>query len=88
MDIVSRDTWRTSLIAVAGVTLLTVLVFRWKSHSWLVLATLATGVVLALGAVRMLVDGREPFPRTVLSSYPPVPSDTWEKKERPRVRAW
>lgn len=53
MDMVSRDTWKTSLIAVVGVTFLTLLVFRWRSHSWLVLAALGAGVITALGAVKL-----------------------------------
>ena len=53
MDTVRRDTWFTSLVAIVGVTLLTVLVFRWKSHAYLVLLTLAAGVAWAFGAVRL-----------------------------------
>ena len=53
MDTVRRDTWVTSLAAVVGVTLLTFLVFRWRTHALLVLAALAFGVVWALGAVRI-----------------------------------
>lgn len=51
MDTVRRDTWITSAIAVIGVTLLTMLVFRWRSHAFLVLAALAVGISLAFGAV-------------------------------------
>ncbi len=51
MAAISTDTWKTSALAIAGVLLLTLLVFRWKFHAVLVLAALATGVALALGAV-------------------------------------
>ncbi len=51
MTAVSRDTWKTAAVAVAGVFFLTLLVFRWKTHALLVLAALAVGVALALGAV-------------------------------------
>jgi len=53
MEVVQRDTLFTSLISAAGVTLLTLLVFRWKSHALLVLAALAVGVAWAFGAVRL-----------------------------------
>ncbi len=53
MDTVRRDTLRTSIIAVVGVSLLTLLVFRWKSHAVLVLLALAAGVAWSLGAVRL-----------------------------------
>jgi predicted RND superfamily exporter protein len=53
MDTVRRDTWRTSLVAVVGVSLLTLLVFRWKTHALLVLLALAVGVVWSFGAVRL-----------------------------------
>jgi predicted RND superfamily exporter protein len=53
MDTVRRDTWFTSAVAVIGVTLLTIVVFKWRTHAALVLATLMTGVVWALGAVRL-----------------------------------
>jgi hopanoid biosynthesis associated RND transporter like protein HpnN len=53
MDTVRRDTWRTSILAVVGVSLLTLLVFRWKSHAALVLVALAAGIVWSLGAVRL-----------------------------------
>ena len=51
MDTVRRDTWRTSAIAVLGVTLLTLLVFRWRTHAFLVLGALAVGIALSFGAV-------------------------------------
>jgi len=51
MDTVRRDTWTTSVIAVIGVTLLTLLVFRWRTHAFLVLGALAIGIVLSFGAV-------------------------------------
>lgn len=51
MDTVRRDTWTTSAIAVIGVTLLTLLVFRWRTHAFLVLGALAIGIVLSFGAV-------------------------------------
>ena len=53
MDTVRRDTLRTSAVAVIGVVLLTLLVFRWKAHAVLVLASLALGVLWAFGAVRL-----------------------------------
>jgi len=53
MDTVRRDTWRTSAVAVVGVILLTLLVFRWKTHALLVLLALAAGVVWSFGAVRL-----------------------------------
>ncbi|MDX1389514.1 MAG: MMPL family transporter, partial [Acidobacteriota bacterium] len=53
MDTVRRDTWFTSLVAVLGVTVLTFGVFRWRTHVWLVLAALITGVIWAFGAVRL-----------------------------------
>jgi hopanoid biosynthesis associated RND transporter like protein HpnN len=51
MTLVRRDTWKTSLVAIFGVTVLTLLVFRWKSHSLLVLLALGAGLAMALGAV-------------------------------------
>ena len=51
MDTVRRDTWKTSAIAVVGVTLLTLLVFRWRTHAFLVLGALAVGIALSFGAV-------------------------------------
>jgi len=51
MDTVRRDTWFTAVVAATGVGLLTFLVFRWKSHALIVLATLGTGIVWAFGAV-------------------------------------
>ncbi len=51
MNIVRRDTWFTSAVAATGVTLLTLLVFRWKSHSLLVLSALAMGIAWSFGAV-------------------------------------
>jgi len=53
MNSIRRDTWFTSLVAITGVTLLTLVVFRWRSHAWIVLAALATGVIWAFGAVRL-----------------------------------
>jgi len=53
MNIVRRDTWFTSVIAATGVTLLTLLVFRWKSHALLVLAALAVGIAWSFGAVEL-----------------------------------
>jgi len=53
MDSIRRDTWFTSLVAIVGVTLLTLVVFRWRGHAWIVLAALATGVIWAFGAVRL-----------------------------------
>jgi hopanoid biosynthesis associated RND transporter like protein HpnN len=51
MDTVRADTWRTSILAVVGVTLLTLFVFRWRAHAFLVLGALAVGVVMSFGAV-------------------------------------
>ena len=51
MDTVRRDTWTTSALAVIGVTLLTLLVFRWRTHAFLVLGALAIGISLSFGAV-------------------------------------
>ncbi len=53
MDTVRRDTWFTSLVSGLGVTLLTLLVFRWKAHALLLLATLVLGVAWSFGAVRL-----------------------------------
>jgi hopanoid biosynthesis associated RND transporter like protein HpnN len=53
MDSVRRDTWLTAIIAIAGVSLLTTFVFRWRSHALLVLLALAAGIVWALGAVKL-----------------------------------
>jgi len=53
MDTVRRDTWLTSIIAVLGVSALTFLVFRWRSHAVLVLLCLATGIAWAFGAVAL-----------------------------------
>jgi hopanoid biosynthesis associated RND transporter like protein HpnN len=53
MDTVRADTWRTSLVAVIGVSVLTFLVFRWRTHALLVLTTLAVGLIWAFGAVRL-----------------------------------
>jgi hopanoid biosynthesis associated RND transporter like protein HpnN len=51
MDTIRRDTWFTSAVALIGVTLLTMLVFRWKTHAWLVLGALASGVLWTFGWV-------------------------------------
>jgi hopanoid biosynthesis associated RND transporter like protein HpnN len=53
MDAVRADTWTTALFASTGVVFLTLFVFRWRSHSLLVLAAIGIGVVWALGAVRL-----------------------------------
>ena len=53
MDSVKRDTWFTAGLAFAGVSLLTLLVFRWKAHALLVLGTLAAGLAWSFGAVRL-----------------------------------
>lgn len=53
MATVRRDTLYTSLVAVLGVTLLTLLVFRWKAHSLLVLLALAAGIAWSFGAIRL-----------------------------------
>jgi predicted RND superfamily exporter protein len=53
MDSVRSDTWRTSIVAVLGVSLLTFLVFRWRTHAMLVLGALGMGVIWAFGAVRL-----------------------------------
>ncbi|MCP3979425.1 MAG: MMPL family transporter [bacterium] len=51
MDTVRRDTWLTAGVAILGVSLLTLYVFRWRSHSLLVLLSLAAGVAWSFGAV-------------------------------------
>ena len=51
MDTVRRDTLRTSVVAVLGVTLLTFFVFRWRTHAVLVLLALGCGIAWAFGAV-------------------------------------
>lgn len=53
METVWRDMWFTSLISGAGVVLLSLMVFRWRSHSLLVSTTLGVGVAWALGAVKL-----------------------------------
>ncbi len=53
MATIRGDTWRTSIVAVVGVCLLTLLVFRWKSHALLVLVALAAGLAWSFGAVRL-----------------------------------
>jgi hypothetical protein len=53
MDTIRFDTWRTSVMAVIGVSVLTLFVFRWKAHSLLVLIALAVGVLWSFGAVRL-----------------------------------
>jgi predicted RND superfamily exporter protein len=51
METIRRDTWFTSGVALLGVTALTVFVFRWRRHSFLVLAALVSGVLWTLGWV-------------------------------------
>jgi predicted exporter len=51
MDTVRRDTWRTGLVAAVGVTLLTLVVFRWKRNALIVMLSLASGVAWSFGAV-------------------------------------
>lgn len=53
MEIVGRDTLKTSLVSAAGVVILTFLVFRWKPHALLVLTALGAGIAWSLGAVRL-----------------------------------
>jgi hypothetical protein len=53
MDTIRFDTWRTSVMAIVGVSLLTLLVFRWKAHALIVLIALAVGVLWSFGAVRL-----------------------------------
>lgn len=53
MDTVRSDTWHTSVVAVAGVALLTLAVFRWRTHALLVLVALGVGLAWAFGAVRL-----------------------------------
>ncbi|MFQ5719313.1 MAG: RND family transporter [Acidobacteriota bacterium] len=48
---ITRDTWRAALLAMAGVALLTLAMFRWKMHAVLILIALGTGVAWAYGAV-------------------------------------
>jgi predicted RND superfamily exporter protein len=51
MDSVRRDTWRTGAVAATGVTLLTLVVFRWKRNALIVMLALAAGVAWSFGAV-------------------------------------
>jgi predicted RND superfamily exporter protein len=51
MDIVRRDTWKTSAVAAVGVCGLTFLVFRRRTHALCVLAALAVGLAWSWGAV-------------------------------------
>ena len=51
MQAVRRDTLFTSVVAVVGVGLLTLFVFRWRSHAPLVMLALGFGVVWSFGAV-------------------------------------
>jgi predicted RND superfamily exporter protein len=51
METIRRDTWFTSAVALLGVTALTVLVFRWRRHAFLVLSALVAGVVWTFGWV-------------------------------------
>lgn len=51
METVRTDTWLTSITAVMAVTVLTLFVFRWRSHAFLVLAALALGIIWSFGAV-------------------------------------
>jgi predicted RND superfamily exporter protein len=53
MAAVRRDTVVTSLLALAGVTVLALLAFRWRSHALLAVAVLGMAVVWSLGAVRL-----------------------------------
>ena len=53
MDTIARDTAVSASVAIAGVTLLTLVVFRWKTHALLVLASLGVGIAWAYGAVRL-----------------------------------
>ena len=53
METVRRDTWFTAFVAVLGVTVLTLFVFRWKSHAILLLVALGVGITWAFGAVRL-----------------------------------
>ncbi|RMG48730.1 MAG: hypothetical protein D6718_01440 [Acidobacteria bacterium] len=53
MEAVRRDTLRTTGVALAGVTLLALLAFRWRSHALLAVAALGIGVVWSWGAVRL-----------------------------------
>jgi predicted RND superfamily exporter protein len=55
MATISRDGRRTSVIALTGVFLLSLLAFHSRFHALLGLVTLAVGVVLAIGAVRLEV---------------------------------
>ena len=51
METIRRDTWFTSSVALVGVVALTLLVFRWRRHAFLVLAALGSGVVWTFGWV-------------------------------------
>ena len=51
METARTDTWLTSITAVLLVTVLTLFVFRWRSHAFLVLAALALGIIWSFGAV-------------------------------------
>ena len=53
MNAIGRDGRRSSLIAIVGVFGVSLLVFRRRRHALLGLATLATGVIWSIGAVRL-----------------------------------
>ena len=53
MDTIRGDTLKTSIVAVVGVGLLTLLVFRWKTHALIVMSVLMAGVLWSFGAVRL-----------------------------------
>lgn len=45
MNTIRRDTVFTSIVAIIGVSVLTLLVFRWRAHALIVLGALAAGVL-------------------------------------------
>lgn len=68
MAIVRRDTWFTTCVALAGVSILALLVFRWKMHAFLLLAALAMGIAWAFGAVRLEIG----YLNLITSSFIPT----------------
>lgn len=53
MNSIGRDGWRTSMFAIAGVLILSLLAFQRRRHALMGLGTLAIGTVWSLGAVQI-----------------------------------